>query len=229
MSTILLLPLLLIIGNSPQEPVSQQEAPPVSVISFKWYKDRQSPENAVSMSMAPAPAITAASRNFEKQKRINSPAGERDPNADTLDTRGNELDRIVRESREAEPVEGFSYQMKVQNGSVKPAQNIFWEYQFTETANPANVTRRQFICNAKIKPGQAKELTAFTLIGPAGVINVKSLARDPGTQFKGVAIINRVEYGDGTFWQRPDWALDETKLNPRARAQTRNLPTCRSS
>jgi hypothetical protein len=171
--------------------------------------------------------MIAANKNFEKQRRINAPAGERDPNADTLDGRSAEIDRIVQQSREPQPVEGFSYSVKVQNRSAKLIQTIFWEYQFKEKANPVNVTRRQFLCSAKISPDKGKDLQAFSLFGPSEVVNVKSLARASADQFSKAVVINRVEYSDGSFWQRRDWNVNDLKLIPKARSETRNMPACR--
>jgi hypothetical protein len=37
---------------------------------------------------------------------------------------------------------------------------VFWEYQFTDPANPGNVTRRQFLCGVNLKPDKEKELQA---------------------------------------------------------------------
>ncbi len=228
MRILLLLPLLLMPGPSGQNPPAAEESSPVTVVSFKWIKDRKAIENAVSVSSSPAPAMIAANKNFEKQRRINAPAGERDPNADTLDGRSAELDRIVQQSREPQPVEGFTYLVKVQNGRAKPVQNIFWEYQFKESANPTNVTRRQFLCSARINPEKEKDLQVFSLSGPSNVVNVKSLAKGSANQFQETVLINRVEFTDGTFWQRQDWDVNDLKLIPKARSETRNLPMCRS-
>lgn len=228
MRTLLLLPLLLLPGSSGQNPPAAADESPVAVLSFKWFRDRQQAENAATVTSAPAPAMIAANKNFEKQRRINSPAGERDPNKDTLDGRGAELERIVQESREPEPVVGFTYQVKLQNGSSKPIQTIFWEYRFKESANPANVTRRQFICSVTIKPEKDRDLRVFSLSGPSDVVNIKSLSKESGAQFEEAVLINRVEYADGTFWQRQGWDVNELKLIPRARSDTRNMPVCRS-
>ncbi|PYS85653.1 MAG: hypothetical protein DMF70_04125 [Acidobacteria bacterium] len=161
MKTLLLLPLLLIDGPSP-----------VVVVSFKWFKDRQSINNAVAAPVTPQPALIAADKNFEKQKRINASAGDRDPHADTADARGAELERIVQESRAAPPVDGFVYVVKFKSAGAKPIERVFWEYQFKEKANPANVSRRRFLCNVKIKPEQTKDLEIFSLGGPSDVISV---------------------------------------------------------
>ena len=228
---LILIALLLPASVQAQESSTTDENSPLTVLSAKWTRDRQPVENAVSGSsiLPPAPAMTRNDKNFEKQKRINSPAGERDPNADTIDTRASELERINQMAREPEKpmMEGFAYLVKVQNGGPKVIQNIFWEYQFRETNNPANLVRRQFICSAKIKPAQEKSLQAFSRQGPSEVIDIKSLGKKPENQFEGAVRINRIEFADGTFWQRKDWEVNQLKLNNKARADTRNLPMCR--
>jgi hypothetical protein len=227
MRILLLLPLLLVPGPRPQDPVTSEEMTLVVVTSFKVARDRKPIENAVSVVSSPAPAMITANKNFEKQKRVNDPAGVRDPNADTLDGRSAELERIVQQSREPQPVDGFTYSVKLQNGSRKIIQTVFWEYQFRETANPANVTRRQFLCSAKINPEKAKDLQAFSLAGPSNVVDVKSLGKGLANQYEEGVLINRVEFADGTFWQREGWDINDLKLTAKARSETRNLPTCR--
>lgn len=231
MKPLLIFTLLLIPLAQAQEPANGDESPLV-VLSSKWARDRQPGENAVSASalVPPQPAITRESRNFEKQKRINATAGDRDPSLDSVDSRAGELERINQMARAGEnrpTIEGYAYQLKVHNGTQKVMQNVFWEYQFRETANPSNLVRRQFICSVKIKPSQEKSLQAFSRLGPAEVIDVKSLAKKSGPQYESAVRINRIEYSDGTFWQRKDWQVSEYQLNSKARAETRNLPMCR--
>src|SRR5260221_11484603 len=120
MKTLLLLPLLLIFGDSIQNLTPLDGSSPLVVVSFKWFKDRQPIDNAAAAPVTPQPALIPADKNFEKQKRINAPAGDRDPHADTADARGAELDRIVQESREAQPVDGFVYVVKFKSASTKP-------------------------------------------------------------------------------------------------------------
>src|SRR5947207_3493037 len=133
-----LLLLLFLLFSAPS--YAQTNAPddqktPVVVVSASWARERQSSEKAVQSAVGPAPAMTKESKNFERQKRVNDPIGMRDPNADTLDTRGSELERIVQQSREAPPVDGYLYQLRIHNVSPKVIQNVFWEYEFIEAAN----------------------------------------------------------------------------------------------
>jgi hypothetical protein len=224
MKSLLLLPLVLMFFASPQDPVGTEENSPVVVNSYKWFRDRQPAEQASSIVLNPAPAMIAANKNFEKQKRVNDPAGVRDPNADSLDGRGAALEKIVQDSREAPPVDGFTYLVKVQNAGTKQIQNVFWEYQFREIANPTNVVHRQFVCSSKIKPEKDRDFQVFSLAGPSDVISAKSLVKGSGKQFEESVVINRVEYADGTHWQRKDWKYDLARFNAKS---ARNLPTCR--
>lgn len=220
---LLLLLMLLVFGDSIQNPTPPDEKSPVVVISFKWSRDRQPVDNAVS-SVAPQPALISADKNFEKQKRVNAMAGDRDPHADTLDARGAELDRIVQESREAPPVEGYAYFVKFKNAGLKPIQTIFWDYQFKESANPNNVTHRRFRCSLRMKPEQSRDLQIFSLGGPSDVISVKSLAKGSGNQFQETVVIDRVEFADGSFWQVKDWTFDVSKLSKGTGSQ--KMPAC---
>jgi len=211
MKTMLLLPFLLMLFPQNQSPVISYEGTPVVVISSKWFKDRQSiaynPDATV-----PAAAMIPANKNFEKNRRANTSPGERDPNLDTIDGRSAAMERAVQESRAPKPVEGFAYRAKIHNASAKLIEVIFWEYQFKETADSTAVARRQFLCAVSIKPEKDKELQAFSLSGPPEVVSVDTLAQKSASAGEEKAVINRVEYADGSIWQRKDWKFGEVRL-----------------
>jgi len=223
----LLLFLLFSVPSYAQTSAPADQKAPVVVVSASWMRDRQASDQAVQSAIGPAPAITKDSKLFERQKRVNDPAGVRDPNADTLDARGSELERIVQQSRQAEPVDGYLYQVRIQNVSPKVIHNIFWEYRFMEVGNTTNVTQRPFLCGGEIKPERQKDLQIFSLVGPSEVVNVKSLAKDPGKSYRAAVIINRVEYSDGTFWERNGWSVEALKLRPDSRSKSA-ATVCRS-
>src|SRR5438270_148501 len=138
MRSLLLLPLLATLLLSGQDGAATGDGSPVSVLGSKWSKMRQTIENPDVGSTLPAPAMTAANRNFERNRRINDPAGVRDPNADTLDARSAAMEKNVQESRspKTKTVDGFEYRVKVRNASAKVVEVLFWEYQFAESGNP---------------------------------------------------------------------------------------------
>ncbi len=192
-----------------------QEGSTLVVLASKWTKSRQIVErlNPV-VNTAPAAAMIPENRNFERNRRINSPAGVRDPNIDTVDGRAAALERSIQESRtlEAKPLDGYAYRVKVKNSSPKIVEIIFWEYQFIDPADPASASRRQFLCAVNIKADKEKEIQAFSISGPSGVVNVGTLSKKEANPYQERIVINRVEYADGTIWQRKDWRFAEIKL-----------------
>ena len=184
---------------------------PLTVNSLKWMRARRTIEAPEAEGNAPARAMIPQNRIFARTARVNDPAGTRDPNADTIDGRSAALEKSVAESRapKPKPMDGYAYRIKVQNTIKKVVEIVFWEYQFRDPANPDEVARRQFLCGVNIPEGKSKELEGFSLSGPSDVVDVKTL--DSGAAFKESAVINRVEYSDGTIWQRKAWSLAEVK------------------
>lgn len=202
---------------------------PVAVLSYRWSRDRRATESIdTSGPNTPQPAMIPQNKNFQRQARINEPAGVRDPNADTLDGRSAELDRITAESRQTKPqTDGFTYQAKVQNNSAKPVAVVFWEYQFREKGNPAILSRRQFVCLAKMKPAKTRDLEIFTLAAPSSVVSIKTLSKKSEPTFDESVIINRVEFEDGSNWQRKDWNYDDVKLTAKTASNAKKQQMCR--
>ena len=212
MKTVVLLTLLLMaIPQGGQTPAISNDGTPVTVISLKWFKDRQ-PIPAEPPS-GPAAAMIPQNKNYERNRRANTSPGERDPNLDTIDGRSAALEKAVQESRAAKPVDGFAYRAKVHNASTKPIEIVFWEYQFKESAAATPLLRRQFLCGVSIKPEKDKELQAFSLSGPQDVISVNILAKKQGSPGTEQVVINRVEFADGSIWQRKEWNFSEVRLS----------------
>src|SRR6185295_13823157 len=117
MKSFLILTLLLMAIPQGQSGVAappiSNEGLPVTVLSIKWFKDRQVIEQPSVNS--PAAAMIPQNKNFERNRRANNSPGERDPNLDTIDGRSAALEKAVQESRSPKPVDGFAYRVKVRN------------------------------------------------------------------------------------------------------------------
>jgi hypothetical protein len=181
----------------------------IGVLSFKWFKSQQPDKTSGADKPIPASAMNKTNKNFERNARGNDPAGVRDPNADTVDGRAAALEKSVQsaETTGGKPVDGYTYQAKIHNGSTQIVEVVFWEYQFIDSARPGEVTRRQFLCGVNLKPGKEKELLAFAISGPPNTVDAKA----PSTPFQEQVIINRVEFADGKSWMRKDWNANEIK------------------
>ena len=209
MKTLCLLPLLTLLVLPVQNPPTPPpDGSQVAVLSFKWSRSRQAAGASGSDKPVPSRAVTSSDKNLERNARVNDPAGKRDPNADTLDARGQALEAITQSANKKEKtIDGFTYQVKLHNTGKQTVDVVFWEYQFIEASNPGNVTRRQFLCGVKIKPDKDKELQAFEMSGPGDTLSAAS----PTTSLQEKVVINRVEFADGKSWMRKDWNANEIK------------------
>ena len=197
-----------------QTPTSNTDSPLV-VTSFKWSRERRTSDPQPEQGTVPQRAMIPQNKVFARNARVNDPAGARDPNADTLDGRSEALEKSVQESRSTKPksADGYAYKIKVQNPGPKAIEIVFWEYQFQDPTDPSLVARRQFLCGVNIAANKSKDLEGFSLSGPSEVVNVKTLANKSDNAFNERVIINRVEYADGSIWQRKDWSLNEVKAS----------------
>jgi hypothetical protein len=213
--TLLLFPLLLTLFVPPQNPqTSPADSSQVAVLSFKWIKSRQTIDTPPNERATPTREVLSINKNYQRNVRVNDPVGARDPNDDTIDGRSAALEKNVQTARTppAKTVDAFSYLAKIHNASKQTIEIVFWEYQFVDPANPGNVMRRQFLCGVNVKPDKDKELQAFSLSGPTDVVSVGTLANKTDNTYKENALINRVEFADGTIWQRKGWNFGEIKL-----------------
>ncbi|HBB89991.1 MAG TPA: hypothetical protein DC047_20495 [Blastocatellia bacterium] len=235
MPTLLLLPLLLLLAAQPQnstppkETAGAKDAPLIAVVSFKWSRIRKTVKGEPE-GVTPAREMIADNKTYQRNARINQPVGQRDPNEDTIDGRSAAIEKIVQESRTQPPksLDTFSYEAKIQNGSKKTIDVVFWEYQFIDQASPLSTTRRQFLCGAGIKPGKEKDLQASSLSGPSDVVSVDTLANGSGKRFLEMVLINRVEYADGSIWERKGWKFSEIRLALKRALATAWTENCRA-
>ncbi|HEY6045859.1 MAG TPA: hypothetical protein VIU65_04605 [Pyrinomonadaceae bacterium] len=227
MKILLLLPFLLFSLNPAQE-VKTDDNSPVTVVSSKWFKTQRVTydQGKASLPSDPMPDPAPANSNLER-RTVSESATVHDPSSDPIDKRSAELERAANKTPgpKISANDGYTYQAKIQNSSTKTVQAVFWEFQFTEKAEPANVTRRQFVCRARLKPEKSGSLEVFSRNGPSSIVSVSALQKNANEAFEGVVIINRVEYEDGTAWQRKGWDFDQVKLTTKP-AETRKQEPC---
>ena len=123
--------------------------------------------------------------------------------------RSQDLRKVEREARRSSVKDGglFTYRVRVRNTDTKTVKNIYWEYVILESENPQNQASREFFCAAKIKANGRARLQAISASMPrTKAISAKTLA-NPKNAFAEKVVINRIEYADGSLWQRDGWAF----------------------
>lgn len=130
-----------------------------------------------------------------------------------------ELERsVMGESYNQKPIDLFRYRVNLKNSGIKIVKAVVWDYQASDTDEFNDAVHRQFRCTTKMKPNQSQRFEGFSVLPPTRVITAS------GTKsFSERVILNRIEYMDGTSWQRTDWRQPEVTSNHSSRGNCQQL------
>jgi hypothetical protein len=95
----------------------------------------------------------------------------------------------------------YVIRIQVKNTGLKPIKSFVWEYN--DSAGQDN-RGRQFLCAVKAKPNETKALEILSTVAPSPVVDV-SKAQNKPEKNQLLPVINRIDYGDGSAWQRRGW------------------------
>lgn len=95
----------------------------------------------------------------------------------------------------------YFYHLEVKNNGNRTIKSFAWEYESTGVPDPSD---RHFFCVLNAKPNQKRQFDLFTTLAPSRVVDVTKASEKPGSS-KGIVVINKIEYADGTTWVRPGW------------------------
>ncbi|PYS82138.1 MAG: hypothetical protein DMF67_13940 [Acidobacteria bacterium] len=101
------------------------------------------------------------------------------------------------------PWAGYIYSVKVRNTGAQTILAVEWEYVFFDPDTKEEVGRHQYINKVKIRPGKGGDLSWVSTLPPASIIAVKKNGGAPNERYSEQVLIRRVEYADGSVWQRP--------------------------
>ena len=196
------LALLLVLSAPVAKAQSTVDASGVEVTKCNWEKERigweRDPFSGPIENFDETRARQRNERRIEDAKRGNSA----------------EIDKIRREAKaDAANIETqhkatpsryvFVYKTTVKNSGSKAIKSIDWDYVFFERGTENEIGRQQFTSEEKIGPGHTKELVVTIRRPPTQTISLTALNKDERGTLDGRVVIVRVDYADGTTWQRP--------------------------
>jgi hypothetical protein len=107
-------------------------------------------------------------------------------------------------SKNAErPRDGYRYEVEIRNTGAKTIKLIDWDYIFLDPDTLKEVARHQFTSDDTVKPGKSKKISVFYLHPPVKTVSVKMLSKKNMAKFKEQVVLMRIQYSDGSVWQRP--------------------------
>ena len=124
-------------------------------------------------------------------------------NRNSIENRSRDMldleESVMREARNAQAVDMFRYKVTLKNTGLKMIKSISWDFQGSFTEDFADTTHRQFRCTAKLKPNSTERFEGQSILPPVRVVSASNKT------FIQRVVINRIEYDDGTIWQRSEW------------------------
>lgn len=176
-----------------------EKSVPLVVVKFKasLYKE---PSGLIRPVQEPDPpmnepvgVLRPPPRNESSEARHRREIGERGS-----DLRRGEMNAAI-SNKKGEKT--YFYHLEIRNTGTRPIKNFAWEYQSTGVPH---ITDRQFFCGLNAKPNDKKQFDLFSPLPPSRIVDVASAGqKDSGS--KGVVVINKIEYTDGSIWVRRGW------------------------
>ena len=201
----LILPLLFVITaiSSPAQSSDQSsKSPSLDVIRFSWSKERIGWErDPFSGPIENFQEVQARTRN---ERRIQDAKRGGGPEVDKIKTEAKADAANIATQHKTTPARYvFMYKVTVKNSSSKTIKSIDWDYVFFDRATESELGRREFTSDEKVSPGKSKELTVVISKPPTQTISLTSLnSNERDGMLERVSLV-RIEYTDGTVWQRP--------------------------
>lgn len=201
MKTCALLLLLTTLGTPGLTSALPQDAGGVAVVKFGWHKERIGPRPSMA-PMASAEALREQSMNEARLSAArNSPSR---GDAGKIETAMNRQEEAAAKARQtAPPRDGYRYKVTVRNDGEKVIKSVDWDYLFLDSNTGAEMARHQFTSDDTIKPGKGKEISVLYLAPPVKTVSAAALDKKNPTPFKEQVLLMRIQYSDGSVWQRP--------------------------
>jgi hypothetical protein len=112
-------------------------------------------------------------------------------------------EQVIKSRPPAPPRYSFLYKISIKNTGQKTFKEIDWDYVFSDAATGAEVSRREFTAVEHLGPGKQKEFTFFSSRPPTHTISVDKLNKSERDAISEHVVIMRIQYADGSVWQRP--------------------------
>jgi hypothetical protein len=192
----LLLLLFILLVDASAQSSQESEAPDLTVTKKIWRKEIYHP------------ALTADPfRSNDEQAELQRARKENSVRNSTRVNEGNTPRQVVRNT-EPMPTESdrpqtwFVYRITVKNSGTKTITGLEWDYLFFDSERAEQVGQHFFRHRIKIRTGKSIELIGQSTKPPSSVIDATK-AKNGDAQLSEQVIIRRVEYEDGSVWQRP--------------------------
>jgi hypothetical protein len=200
MKTLSLMLLMLVpaCAAAQEAPAAQAESHGVSVVKARWQKRVYNPALDED-PMASAPDYRRLELERRETQRVNAARAARGQKALPTPMQNAESTASAPPN---ETTTYYLYEAKVVNTGAKKIRSLLWEYVLFDHETEREVGRHLFESKVGIGAGKSAGLTAWSTQPPAAIVNASKSHKESHGQFTERVDIRRVEYEDGTVWER---------------------------
>ena len=184
-----------------QSPAVPADAPELTIVKHSWTKERINWEG--DPFGGPVENFDDLRRRQADERRVARARGTGNIGEAAKVERETRAEQVIKSRPPAPPRYAFHYKVFVQNTSNKTVKAIDWDYIFFNSNTQSETGRLELTSEEKIGPGKTKELNVMTPKPPAKTVSVYSLDKNERQVLDGQVVIVRIEYTDGSVWQRP--------------------------
>ena len=197
---------LLIVASAPSVLRAQDReavnAPNVQVVKHSWSKDRVGWESdPFSGPIENFDEMRVRARNEKRIQDARRGSGSVEAGRAERDAATDQA--LISALHKVRPARyGFTYKVAFQNKGTKEIVALDWDYVFYDAMSQEELGRREFGSEQKIAPGKTKEFKFLISKPPARRISVQALNKNERDGLAERIELVKIEYADGTFWQR---------------------------
>jgi len=96
----------------------------------------------------------------------------------------------------------YLYEAKIKNTGTKQIKLLVWVYTIVDPETGVEVGRQRFTGILNIRPGKTANLIGRSSAVPVKILSAKKSDKEAQRKYVESVFIDRLEYDDGTFWQR---------------------------
>ncbi len=192
---------MLILGMASPAAITQDAGGGLVVLKFRWDKERIMPRASVS-SLASQDELI---RQSQRERQLAAARNSSDKATVTrIETQiGNHDEAIAKARQTAASRDGYRYKVTLRNEGLKTIKSVDWDYLFLDPLSLLEVARHQFTSDESIKPGKSKEVSVLYLIPPVKTVSARMLNNKESMSFTEQVVVARIQFSDGSVWQRP--------------------------
>lgn len=197
--TILVGLLLLLDVSSSAQAIIPEPAPDLAVIKHSWSKERINWEG--DPFGGPVETFDDVRRRRVDERRMERAKATGNVGEASKVEREMRAEQVLKARPPAPPRYGFIYKVSVKNTGAKTIKRVDWDFLFKTTTEGDG--HLQFTSDETIAPGKTKELLVMSHQPPARTVSVYELGKNEREGLSGEIVIVRIEFSDGSLWQRP--------------------------